>query len=584
MLVARTCLRSGESVLVLHYSSIQQQLFQSQEELAIRMQFDQILALLGDFGPYQRRIFFLICLLSVPGAFHKLAQVFLGAGTDHWCAEPEWEDQDCMGWNLTTTECQLAKKNASIPRDERGEFKQCGRYNVTGVMFYPGLDTSNFTTEECMDGWVYDTSQYESTIRMDFTLVCDRKTFSNVAQSVFFVGILLGSVVFGSLADWIGRTKTMYIAMCLWLAASIAVAFSPNFAAYTIFRALGGAGSYGTFLPAYVLGTEFVGPSKRVIVGIVGQIFFSAGLMILAGLAYFIRQWRTLELVITAPILLFFLYIPIFPESARWLINRGRHNQAEKIIRKVAKVNKKELPDVLFEEDEIKELKEKLEAERKPNALDLFKTPNIAFKTSNLMFNWCVNSLVYYGLSLSIPDLASDNYLAFFISGAIEIPAYILAMVAIEKLGRRLNLGSTMVIGGVACVGTILIPAGTWQTAVAMIGKFCVSASFAIVYIYSAELFPTPLRTVGMGVCSMASRIGGIVSPLILLLDGVWQPLPLLLFGVPSILAGALAFLLPETRGKALPETVEDAEEFGKFRWMDQYQFIHRKKDESPVA
>ncbi|XP_038048035.1 organic cation transporter protein-like isoform X2 [Patiria miniata] len=549
------------------------------------MHFDKILVLLGEFGPYQKRIFFLICLLSVPGAFHKLAQVFLGAGADHWCAVPEWKDQDCTAWNLSATECQLAKKNASIPRGKDGAFEQCQRYNITGERFYPGLDPRNLTSEGCVDGWDFDTSQYKSTIKMDFALVCDKKTLSNMAQSVYFAGILIGSVVFGSLADWIGRTKTMYIALCLWLSAAIAVAFSPNIAAYTVFRALNGAGSYGTFLPAYVLGTEFVGPSKRVIVGVVGQIFFAAGLMILAGLAYFIRDWRTLEIVITAPIVLFFLYIPIFPESARWLINRGRHKQAEKIIRRVAKVNKKELPDVLFEEDEIKELKEKLATERKPTALDLFKSPNIAVKTLNLMFNWCVNSLVYYGLSLSIPDLASDDYLAFFISGAVEIPAYILAMVAIEKLGRRPNLGSTMVVGGVACVVTIFIEPGTWQTVVAMIGKFCVSASFAIVYIYSAELFPTSLRTVGMGVCSMASRIGGIIAPLILLLDDVWAPFPLLLFGAPSILAGLLAFLLPETRGKCLPETVEEAEQFGKFKWMSPYQFINReKKEESPVA
>ncbi|XP_071800669.1 organic cation transporter protein-like isoform X2 [Asterias amurensis] len=545
------------------------------------MHFDRILGLLGEFGPYQRRIFFLICLVSVPGAFHKLAQVFLGASSDHWCAVPEWDNQDCTAWNLTDAECELAKKNASIPQSDGEGYDQCERYNVTGVSFHPGLDPRNLSVEGCLDGWVFDTSQYQTTIKTDFNLVCDRKSLSNLAQSVYFVGILIGSLVFGSLADWIGRTKTMYIALTLWLVASIAVAFSPSIEAYAIFRAFGGAGSYGTFLPAYVLGTEFVGPSKRVIAGIVGQIFFAIGLMMLAGIAYLVRAWRTLELVITVPILLFFLYIPILPESARWLINRGRHKEAEKIIRKVAKVNKKELPDVLFEDDEIDELKVKLKTERKLTVLDLFKTPNTAVKTINLMFNWCVNSLVYYGLSLSIPDLASNGYLAFFISGAIEIPAYLFAMVSIEKLGRRFNLSATMVIGGAACLGTIFIGPGIWQTVVAMIGKFCVAASFSIVYIYSAEIFPTPLRTAGMGICSMASRIGGILSPLILLLRDTWEPLPLVLFGGPSILAGLLALLLPETKGRSLPETVEEAEQFGRCSCLSssEYTHVHREKE-----
>ena len=131
------------------------------------MHFDRILGLLGEFGPYQRRIFFLICLVSVPGAFHKLAQVFLGASSDHWCAVPEWDNQDCTAWNLTDAECELAKKNASIPQSDGEGYDQCERYNVTGVSFHPGLDPRNLSVEGCLDGWVFDTSQYQTTIKTD---------------------------------------------------------------------------------------------------------------------------------------------------------------------------------------------------------------------------------------------------------------------------------------------------------------------------------------------------------------------------------------------------------------------------------
>ena len=59
-----------------------------------------------------------------------------------------------------------------------------------------------------------------------------------------------------------------------------------------------------------VLGTEFVGVSKRNITGIASQCAFAVGLMSLAGLAYLIRDWRNLELAISVPIVLFFLYVP----------------------------------------------------------------------------------------------------------------------------------------------------------------------------------------------------------------------------------------------------------------------------------
>ncbi|XP_072018665.1 organic cation transporter protein-like [Amphiura filiformis] len=97
-----------------------------------------------------------------------------------------------------------------------------------------------------------------------------------------------------------------------------------------------------------------------------------------------------------------------------------------------------------------------------------------------------------------------------------------------------------------------------------MIGKFCAKASFCIVYIHSAEIYPTPVRSIGMGISSMASRVGGILSPLITVLGDYWLPLPSIIIGCFAVLAGLLALLLPETRGKNLPETIEEGEMFGK--------------------
>lgn len=75
-------------------------------------------------------------------------------------------------------------------------------------------------------------------------------------------------------------------------------------------------------------------------------------------------------------------------------------------------------------------------------------------------------------------------------------------------------------------------------------------------------MYLTIYRSVGVGICSTSSRIGGILSPLILLLDEVWEPLPLIIFGLSAILGGSLVLLLPETRGKDLPETIEEGELF----------------------
>ncbi len=67
-------------------------------------------------------------------------------------------------------------------------------------------------------------------------------------------------------------------------------------------------------------------------------------------------------------------------------------------------------------------------------------------------------SLVYYGLSLNTSNLGGNDYLNFLVSGAVEVPAYILGQVSLVYLGRRLPLCTTMVAGGVALLLTLAVP------------------------------------------------------------------------------------------------------------------------------
>ena len=60
----------------------------------------------------------------------------------------------------------------------------------------------------------------------------------------------------------------------------------------------------------------------------------------------------------------------------------------------------------------------------------------------------------------------------------------------------------------------------------------------------------------------MAARIGGITAPLILIIGDYWYPLPFIIFGSSSIIAGALVIFLPETKGRKLPESIEEDEHF----------------------
>ena len=141
----------------------------SQTLLLGKMHFDEILSLSDSFGPYQKRVYFLLCLLSIPRAWHNLGQVFLGGSVDHWCSTAEPDYVNCTYWELDEKQCGEAKRDAAIPISADGKFEKCVKYNLTGIVFYPGINTTAYTnhTMSCSDGWDYDDSQYESTIITD---------------------------------------------------------------------------------------------------------------------------------------------------------------------------------------------------------------------------------------------------------------------------------------------------------------------------------------------------------------------------------------------------------------------------------
>jgi len=319
-------------------------------------------------------------------------------------------------------------------------------------------------------------------------------------------------------------------------------------------------------LTSFVFVMESVGGPWRVILGILMMNTFSIGFLSLAGIAYMLKTRWQLHLCTVVPAVVFFSFYFFIPESPRWMLTKGREEEAREIVGKICRTNGRpykptmKLVDTKVVKDE--------EAER-VTILDLFKTPNLRWRTLNFYYNWFVNSFVYYGLSLNSGNLGGDLFVNIFIGGAVEIPAYTLSIFVLLKSGRRIALCSSMVVGGIACLCTMFFTKGYYTldwpiVTFAMIGKFCISASFAIVYVYSAEVFPTVLRTTGVGSSSMCARFGSISAPYIAIYGGkAYRHLPVILFGVTSILAGLLALLLPETKGKSLPDTIEQGEVFG---------------------
>ena len=92
-----------------------------------------------------------------------------------------------------------------------------------------------------------------------------------------------------------------------------------------------------------------------------------------------------------------------------------------------------------------------------------------------------------------------------------------------------------------------------------LMGKCASGAAFLLVWLISAELYPTNLRGQAVGTCSTIARAFGLVAPFVAQLAFIWKPLPMLIMGLPSIFAAVLVYFIPETKHIELPATMKDA-------------------------
>ncbi|XP_033837831.2 solute carrier family 22 member 13 [Periophthalmus magnuspinnatus] len=508
--------------------------------------FGKILQSVGEFGLFQKVLLLALCVPNIILPFHFASVVFVQTDPQRHC-NTNW----ILGAdpNLTTEE-QL---NLTLPREEDGSFSRCLMFvpvdwDIEAIRTY-GLNK----TTVCDNGWVYKNTLYEATIVTDFDLVCGRSNLVQVAQTVLMAGVLFGSLLFGPFAESFGRKRAIQIPGVLIFMFTAVTGLSHDFNLYLVSQFLVGIGYGGFRMNAIIMATEWIGVSKRSWGACVSQIFFAIGLCLMAGVIYFVRDWRLAQLIASAPLGVMAIYIWYTPESARWLLDRGRVKEAREVLKKAAAINKGIVPESILQKVVVE-----TETKKKGGTLTIFKSPVLTKYLFAIILAWFSLNLTYYCLSFNVGNLGLDIFLTQLIFGATELPAHLLCIWLLEALGRRVCLITTLLAGGLACLLIIAVgqEKAIFVTLFATLGRIFSNMAGSICSVYVQELVPTSLRQSASGLGNIASRAGGLLSPVVNMLAVYHWFVPIAVYSSFMFVSGLLGLLLPETRRRELPDSI----------------------------
>eukprot|EP00095_Tigriopus_kingsejongensis_P008577 snap_masked-scaffold167_size293163-processed-gene-1.4 protein:Tk08577 transcript:snap_masked-scaffold167_size293163-processed-gene-1.4-mRNA-1 annotation:"hypothetical protein DAPPUDRAFT_64502" len=530
--------------------------------------YEQVLEHIGDFGLWQIILIVLLWLPPLAGGVVVLLSSFTALEPHAFrCRQPcdvllgaQFRDLDIYeGPNPILGHCETPFYNGTVA-DQGCRVSDFNLEQIQGCQF------------RARDDLLVEAFEFDETVVTEWGLICRDQYKVALLGTAYMVGLFLGSFLSSTPADTWGRKPMIFILIAFGGFGDLIGGFVNNYWAYLAFRVLVGIGEMGMVMTTFTLSVELVGAKQQALVGNMNQLMFAVGECLMGVLAYYVRDWRYLHYITSAMIMPQLLLWWVIPESPRWLLAERKFEKLPRILKMAQKLNGKKLPDHLLipsPENQVSVVLDFNESKHQPNLgfMDLFSRRVLVGRTLIMMVNWTMVAMVYYGIGMSVTILGGNIFLNFILSAVFEILGYIVCILITDHWGRKPVIIVNFVLCGLACVISAFVPdSSPAKIGLVLIGKMGSSGAFSTAYVYTAELFPTPIRGTAVGFSSMVGRIGSFAAPqLALFLPTLtYKELPLLIFGLAGLLGGGLSFFLPETLGHPLPDTLFEAAQQGK--------------------
>jgi len=455
----------------------------------------------------------------------------------------------------------------------------------------------------------------------DLDLSADRKGW---LSAILFVGMMIGGYVWGSLGDSIGRRNVLINAMVVNAVAGIGSSFAQEFYLFLFMRFLSGVGVGGSIPVVWTYFAEFQPSQKRGGALSFLASFWMVGNVAVAGLAWAViprelgwsgqdgafqfNSWRIFVVLAAAPSLLVAIGLLFLPESPKFLLSKGKHNQAIQVLSAMYSSNTGKpsssypVKQLICSEvsPHIKHSRQEggwkaVVAEALSNTAKLFTSKSL-FRVTMIMIiiNFSIQ-FGYYGLWLWFPELFSklqtyyddhpgesisvcevvdsgyvsnatssvscadreptkdQVFINSFIISLSAAPSNLWTILMMDKLGRKFFLCLSMVLSGGCAFLIYLVNSSTMNLILSCVFGAVSTMGFNALDCLGIELFPTSLRGTAMAITLVSARIGAILGNLVFgYLVETYCAIPILMVATLLIGGGLMSILLPNTTLKPL--------------------------------
>ena len=379
--------------------------------------------------------------------------------------------------------------------------------------------------------------------------------------SVGLIGMALGAVLAGTIADKFGRKNVFAATVILYSVSTGLCAVAWNYESLLAFRFLVGFGLGGELPVAATLMSEYAPSALRGRFIVLLESFWGVGWLVAALISYLLIPkfgWHIAFIIGALPALYVFLIRLHMPESIRYLLSKGRVNEARNIILTLEKkLNVQSKPfDSEFEEESTPIFK--------LNVLTLWK-PSFRVRTLMLWIAWFGIVFSYYGIFMWLPSIVFTQgfevvktFEYVLIMTLAQLPGYFAAAYLVDLIGRRYTLSSFLLMSGICAYffGNSATASDLLMWGAAM--SFFNLGAWGVIYTYTPELYPTAIRALGSGWAAGFGRIGGMLAPMlvgVLLAHGAPINMIFVMFASVFVIISVIVLSLGiESKKKSLEE------------------------------